>query len=436
MKATFWLTLGSRLLIDVRRRRLAHHIRGSVLGIGLSLIPLIVVLEVSDGMIEGITNRFLEIGTYHLQVHFWEELDIERLEALTEQIGNIPGVREGFVERQGVGLLHAGGRRYGVTVRAVPAELYSRDPGFDTYFDFVSGNFDLQQQGSILVGRGVAEKIGITIGDRVLLLTAARRPGGAAAFAATPLTVRGVFSSGYQELDLLWAYIPLELGQRVLKEGNAEQFIAVKVQDPFAELSTFAAAIRDVLPLRVQIYTWYELQYNRYKTYKTVRLLLIFIMGLVVVVASVNISSAMVMIVLEKGQEIGMLRSMGAAREAVKAAFVFCGFAVGTVGSVVGIVLGLFISVNINEVIAALEMTANIAVQITASALSLLIDIAEPAAVEFFDSAYYLERIPVRLRPLQLLVVAALTAVMSAAAAYLPARRAAQLTPLEVIRKY
>ena len=434
MKLVF--LLAARVFYDRKRGRPAHYVAGSVLGVGLSLVPLIVVLVVSDGMIEGITNRFLEIGTYHLQVRPWKNPGHERLSDLADAIRGIEGVRETFVEQQGVALFHANGRRFGVTVRAVPAELYTTDEGFRSYFSLLSGEFDLAARNGVLVGGGIAERLDVKVGDRIMVLAAAARGGGSRNVTITPLTVQGVFSTGYQELDLLWAYVSAEVGQRVFEEGAADYTIAVKVEDPYGDLSPIVGAIRSALPDRADINTWRELQFNRYRTYKTTKLLLIFIMALIVLVAAVNISSSMVMIVLERGEEIGILKSMGMPASKIEVGFLLCGLAIGGLGSALGLGLGLLVAVNINEIITGFEAIANVCINGVFTLLAPFLDTDRRSSVEFFDAAYYLERIPVHLGYLQIFCVSGVTSALAAAASYLPAKRAGRLKPLDVIRKY
>ena len=122
MKALFPLYLGVRNLFG-RRGRLSPYLLGSVLGIALSLVPLIVVLEVADGMIAGITRRYLEVGTYHAQVSLPEMTSAEELEGILESLRARPAVRYAMVERQGLGLASAAGGRSAVTIRAVASQV-------------------------------------------------------------------------------------------------------------------------------------------------------------------------------------------------------------------------------------------------------------------------------------------------------------------------
>ena len=113
MRLRFPLYLGLKNLLG-RNGTLSSHMRGSIIGIALSLIPLILVLEVADGMIEGITSRYLELGTYHLQINLPIDSSIERYRTIAKELMDIDTVRQIIIERQGTGLLYSPKARTGV----------------------------------------------------------------------------------------------------------------------------------------------------------------------------------------------------------------------------------------------------------------------------------------------------------------------------------
>jgi lipoprotein-releasing system permease protein len=427
------LVLGLRMLFSPASR-LSRYLKSAVLGIGLSLVPLIVVMEVADGMIEGITRRYVELGTYHLQVLLPENDPASR--TLLETIESTPEVRLALVERQGLGLLYAGNSRLGVTIRAVPPSLYERDADFRRYLSLDSGSFTLDSASDILLGREVADRLDAGPGDVVKLLTTVSVPGRSAIPKVTSFTVRGVFSSGYQDLDKLWVYIPLASGRRILSGNGTNEFIGVKVEDPYGRLQHQVADLRRQLPPGARVYTWYQLEKANYKSFQTTKALLMFIMAMIVVVAAFNISSSLVMVVLEKSQEIAILKAMGAHPAEIRRTFLITGFSTGLAGAVVGLLLGLLIALNINELIAGMEKFLN-TLLLLISRLSLpVFDSKQPLPeITIFNSAFYLEKIPIRLELGELFGVTALTLLLATLAAYLPARRAGRIRPLEILRR-
>jgi lipoprotein-releasing system permease protein len=420
-----------------RGRRLSPYLLGSILGIGLSLVPLIVVLEVADGMIEGITRRYLEVGSYHAQV----VLPAVRSPQAAEELAGVltalqaePAVRQAFPERQGLGLMSSGGARTAVTFRAVPADLFERDEGFRRYFSLEAGRFDLNGADAVLLGREVAQKLGAGVGDPVkLLVSSARRQGsGRAVPVVASFTVRGVFSTGYQELDKLWVYLPLTAARRL---GGAE-FIGIKLDDPFNGLAAKLHRLRALLPDRAEVYGWFELEKANYKSFQTTRLLLLFIMALVVAVAAVNISASLVMVVLEKSREIGMLKAMGAAPEDLSLSFLITALLTGLAGTSLGLAGGMAAALNINALLRGLELAFTGLARAGASLLGPFARLPARPAVRLFNAEFYLEQIPIDLRWRELAVVAAGTLLLAVLAAWLPARHAGRIRPLDVLRRY
>ncbi len=432
-KGLFSLYLGLHNFVG-RGGRISPHLLGSILGIALSLIPLVVVLEVADGMIEGITRRYLEVGTYHLQVSLAAGASQERFPILADRLRGREGVKQVIIERQGMGMLYTSGGRTAVTVRAVPPTLYDADAGFRRYFSLTQGSFDLAEADTVVLGREVARKLGVALGDRVKLLTGVSVAGRSLP-RITTLRVTGIFSTGYQELDKLWIYMPLQTGIRVLPENSSTQFLGIKIQDPFTAIAQQARRLQADLPAEARVYSWFELEKANYKSFQTTRVLLLFIMALIVVVATINISSALVMIVLEKTAEIGILKAIGAHPRDVSLAFLFTGLLTGVGGVLLGLGLGLVLAVNINGTLRGLEILVNLIVGGFRALAAPLGWVRSGEAVRVFNAEFYLEEIPIRIEAVELSVVAALALLLSTLAAFFPARSAARIKPLDVLRK-
>jgi lipoprotein-releasing system permease protein len=435
MKAWFPLYLGARNLLG-RRGRASPHLAGSILGIGLSLIPLILVLVVADGMIEGITRRYLELGTYHAQVILPPDFREAEVSGLLERLRSQPGVRLAIQERQGLGLLYTPTERTAVTIRAVPTELYAEDEGFRRYFRLESGGFQLRAPDSILLGREMAQRLGVGLGDRVKLLVLRSVGQRRELPLVAALTVRGVFSTGYQELDKQWVYIPLAASERLLAGRGTTRFLGLKLDEPFTGLEGQLERLRRVLPPRAEIYSWYQLEKANYKSFQTTKVLLLFIMALIVVVATVNISGALIMVVLEHLPEIAFLKAMGAGPGAISLAFLVTGLLTGLAGTVLGLAAGLAVALNVNSLIRGLETALNAGARLFSILAAPVARLPAPPPLRIFNSEFYLEQIPIHLHFGELCVVGAATLLLAVLAAYLPARKAGRTRPLEVLRRY
>lgn len=416
--------LGFRMLFRSHAsRKTTRHLVGAIIGIGLSLVPLITVLEVSGGMIEGITRRFIEIGSYHMQIRNYSPYNKDEADHVLSLVAAHEEVKRCFPVIFGEGLVYSPGAKTGVSVRSLPPDYYSSDEDLQTFLSIDSGEFRLDDQSDALLSKEVAGLLDVEIGDRVRLLTARTMPGRAPILRPTMFTVRGIFSTGYYELDSLSMYIPLVAGEVLFNEAGS-RILGVKVADPYGNIESVAKELQSALPNGWFISTWYRLERSMLESFQSTRNILIFIMVLIVIVAAMNISSSMIMLVMEKEPEIAMMKSMGVRPSSIRRAFLYTGLFIGLTSVATGITFGLLVAVNINELIRGLEFFIN---WITGPFTN---------SVQLFDRSYYLEQIPIRINLIDVCGTAMGTLLLSAAAAYFPARRAGSVKPVEILRKH
>ncbi|MDR1933171.1 MAG: FtsX-like permease family protein [Spirochaetales bacterium] len=430
MRIKVSLLIAGRYLKSAGAGGCLRRIRGAILSVALSLIPLIVVMEVSDGMIQGITARYLELGTYHLQAVAGR--DIEMTESGFPRLEELPGVSLAVRERQGVALAYSREGRGGVTIRAVPHDIWEKDAGLRTYMEIRAGAFDLSTADSAVVGAEIAARLRVQPGDRIKVLTTRSFSAESLMPRVSTFIVRGVVSTGYQELDKLWIYIPLERGDRIMSRQTSRQIIGIKIDEPFGPLSALSWELRGILPQGFRLFTWNELEYAQYMSFQTTRYLLVFIMALIICVAAVNIFSSLVMIQIEKREEIAILKSLGMSGAEISGVFIFLGLIVGCVGTFLGVASGLAISVSINQIIAAVETCVNGARDFLRGLLFL------PGAerVRIFNPDFYLEHIPITVNLRDLALAAGFSLLVALLAAWIPSRGAGKIRPLEVLRRH
>lgn len=414
----------ARRLFFRRRREQAkgHPLFGAAAGIALSLVPLITVDHVAAAMIEGIIARYRETSSYHIQVHNWGFPEQSKWEEAAENLTSKESVSDAWVERQGFGLARGAQTREGLTLRALPSDVYLRDAGFSSYIEFDEGKWDLSSGDSILLGREAARRLGASIDDEIRVLTARRLNNGRYIPKVTRFTVKGVFSSGYQDLDRTWAFIPLETGWSILSDESSTTFIGCKVPHPQKIGRSFADSIIATLGEGWVAYVWTDL--NRYllSNLNTTRGLLIVIMALIIIVAVVNVLTSLIMLTLERRREIGILKCTGTSPRAITRTFFLAGIFAAAVGTVFGSAGGLLIARFVNEIISAVEFLLGLFT-------------AGPGP-KLLDEGYYLQYIPITIRWGATAVIALSTFVLSLLAAALPAFRASRLKPLDVLRKH
>ena len=412
-----------------------RYLRGAVLGVALSLVPLVVVLVVADGMIEGITARYIEVGTYHLQAQSLYVVTGEELKAKAEALKGKAGIKAVFPESDSYGVALFGGRSAGVELRAVDPS-FLEDSGTVAYLRLTSGEMKLDSTNQILLGEALARSLGAKVGDIVSLVTSRPVAFGESYSSFTPkvsaFRVKGIVSAGYRQLDELWAFVSFRAGERLFTAGSSHQIIGIKVSDPYGNLEPDRAAASAALSTDWSVSIWPEVERNVYKSFSTTRALLLLVMALAVAVAAINVSSALVMLVLERRRDIAILKSAGASPAFISQVFLFAGAGVGGLGTIFGIVIGSLVAWRINDLIGGIEVIANA----TSRLWALLSGTDAPkAAIRLLDPAYYIERIPVHLHLGELASVAAASIALCLIASFLPARRAARLPPLEIFRK-
>jgi lipoprotein-releasing system permease protein len=389
---------------------------GTILGIAFSLIPLILVLEVTSGMMAGITDRYLEIGTFHIQGKNYLAVDPASLAEPIAAALAMPGVRGVIPCWEGSGLLWYGGTTRGGSVRGYPPGSAEADPGFSRYFTLARGSPDLSRPDSIILSSGLADELSAGPGSEVKLLTSMRTSGGRYVLRPESFVVTGVYSTGYRELDSLTAIIPRDKAELLFRDPGSFS-IGVKVDDPYGDMREITAALERAFPRNWHFYTWYELEKPMYKSFQTTKSLLTFIMAIILLVGIFNISASLTMVVLENQQEIAVLKSIGVDTGTILGGFLFAGFLCGTAGVILGTAAGLLCSASINEILRGIEMF-----------------LAKTSAVEL-PKEYYLEQIPISIDWLRTGVIALLSVVLSVVASIVPARNGARLSVMDVMRR-
>jgi lipoprotein-releasing system permease protein len=412
-----------------RAKEGGRYLRGAAAGIALSLVPIIVTLIVADGMIRGITDRYLELGTGHLRIYNYPD----GWDADPAEIAVLPGIRGVWTERQGLGVVmgvpsaSGGGKsaaKSGATIRAVDPSFWT-DEGSRRFLKTVSGSAELSGPGEVLLGEELARSVGADAGDMVYIMTVRVASGGRNIPRTAPFTVKGIVSSGYQELDALWCIMDYESGLRLLAPELSQTFMTVKITDPYRGADEAAWLVNRALGSGYRVYTWQDLQRAQYSSYESTRQILLFIMALIVVVAAVNVSSAASMLVLERQRDIAVLKAAGASPGATSRIFLWASFLTGLSGTVPGIALGLFIGRFINPIIHGMERILNF-----------FSSLFHAAPMRILDPGYYLEIIPIIIDWRTVFLIGLFTILCSILASWIPSRRAGKIRPIELLRRF
>ena len=410
---------------------------GAIFCVALSLIPLTVVLVVADGMIDGITNRIVGLSSFHMQVAQIRTIadtdqNLEILQSIAEKMQSNPKITNTFIERQGTVLAAGKTGRSGATVRAVEPKLFTENNAFVEYLEVIDGTATFTSKKSCIIGKKIAELLGLNVGDTIRLISTKTSATGSVIPKINTFKVEAIVSSGYQEIDALWVFIPLETGFDYLSTAASSIYVGIETNNPYdSDLFTTAKELENDIPMGFTLYTWKELNSSQYENFASTKLMLLFVMFLIVLVASVNVSSALVMLVMEKRKDIAILKSLGASNSGIGLSFVMTGGVAGIVGTLIGIPLGLLCAVNINSIISFFEKIINTFTKL----IYYIKDGKDYIPISLLDPAYYLETIPIVIPAKEILLIALSTILLSIAVSIIPASKAAKEKPLSIIRK-
>jgi lipoprotein-releasing system permease protein len=428
------LHFGLRQLSPRSAERSYKRIRGAIVGISLALVPMVVVIQVSGGLIRGITERYIEVGSFHLQARNFGGVSDENFALLAERLRSVEGVTAVYEIRYGLGLLQSEDGRSGVSVQALPPNIVREDQAFQEYLEVRSGVFELERENSVMLSEPIANNLGVGAGDQVKLLTARSTSTGRFILRQSPLEVSGGFTTGYHDLDEMTIIISGERGARLFREDDS-RVLAIKVADPFGDMRGIRRSLQETLGRSWYVFTWYQMEEAMYNTFQTTQNLLLLIMAVIIVVAGVNISGGLIMLVMEKERDIAILRSCGVRSSVISVAFLGLGAATGVIGTVIGMGAGIFLAINVNAAITGLEAIISFL-----RYLMLLIvsptGTAEVRAFEILGSSFYLDEIPVVLNLRDLVIVGGLSIAVSVVASIAPAWRASRLLPVDVLRRH
>ncbi len=413
----------------------SRHIRGAIFGIAVGLIPFVLVLFVADGMIRGITSRYLETWSWHFQAEAIGPASMADTETAATRLRSLSGVLAAWPEIRGPALAVHAGRSAPALIRGLDAQALE-DPGMRRFLKVQAGSRSLAGREALL-GSETAQKLGVVPGDSIVVVTGdGQGKGGRTSI----LRVAGIVSAGYRDLDALWIFVPRLVADRLLPPSAREDLIGIKVADPYrdpdSDTKRFETALSprgtEAFPVIWAVRPWKELERNLFASFATTKALLLVIMCLSVIVAAANVSSALVMITYERSFDIAILKAAGASPSFIALVFLFAGAMIGILGSLLGVALGALAAWKVNEEIAAIEVLLD---GIAAVPALLAGSGSALPTIHLLNPAYYLEKIPVRLDFAELALVAGFAFILSLLASTVPAMRAARLRPLEIMRK-
>jgi lipoprotein-releasing system permease protein len=318
----------------------------SVLGVTAGVAALVVALAINNGFREELEDRLLGVSA-DVSLLRAENDGISDYQALTARLARLPHVVSTAPAIYEQVLASSHSRAQGVVLKGVNAEQEVKVGKLlerlrEGSLEGLSKTFP--DADPIIIGKDLAKSLGVFVGDEILVTS----PQGY----LTPLQVVpkfrhfrvvGVFDSGFYDFDASWAITNLDAAQRLFDLRDVVSVIQFKLDDIY-RAPEVAEALRQAAGKGFETTTWMEQNRSLFNALRLERLVTILTIGLIVLVAALNIFITLVMMVMEKNRDIAVLMSMGAKQRQVWAIFTLHGLLIGALGTALGLVAGYGLS--------------------------------------------------------------------------------------------
>ena len=402
--------LAVRHLRSRQKRRLARVTSLiAVIGIAVGVGALIVVLALANGFRDEMRNKILS-GTAHLTVMRVDGQPMPDYADVATRIASVPGV------------VIASGTTYdGAVIIGPKASAYAVLRGIDgnsgqvtadVARTLIGGSVDqvFAARGEtaefplVVLGSELAAHTGLNVGDAAEVITA-HAGASSANGSKRHVRVAGIFRSGLFEYDSTWIYLPLESAAVFSGEAHAASVISVQVENIYDVKST-AARVKQLLGSSYATVDWQEANRPLFTALALERRIGMVIIGLIIFIAALNITTTLILVVMERRRDIAILNTMGATSRSIMSIFVIEGAIVGLLGAAAGVLLG-----------ASAILIAN-----------------RYHLISLPGDVYSISNISLNLNFRDLALAALVAFVLSVVATVYPARAAARIRPAEMLR--
>jgi len=361
-------------------------------GVAVGVMALIVVIAVMSGFdtdlkekIAG-TNAHLYIESLEGMTH--PEEVMAHLTSVAEITGSSPYI-------QGQVMIAKEGAVRGALLRGIDPERESSVTRIQSYLE--KGSLALKP-GEILLGRELADTLNVGLGDELRLISSSKTKG-------ETFRVGGIFRSGMYDYDLNLAFVPLEDAGRLFHMEGLVGGIGARVADMY-QVEKIRQKVGSVLGPRYRVTTWIDLNRNLFGALALEKTAMFIILSLIVCVACFNIASSLIMMVMEKTKDIGVLKSIGSTGRSIQLIFSIQGVFIGLVGTFCGALGGFGLCAFLKRV----------------------------PFIRLPQDIYYIERLPVEIQWADSFLIAFAALLISWLATLYPAWQASRLDPVEALR--
>jgi lipoprotein-releasing system permease protein len=383
----------------------------SFLGIMLGVATLIIVMAVMNGFRKELLDKILGING-HLLIQPLEQ-PLTDWEPVSERISEVPGVILAAPVVEGQALASSPFNASGVLVRGVRGADLAKLPSVAN--NIRQGTLEGFDEGqAVAIGRRLADQLSLRAGDSVTLVA----PRGAITpMGTTPriksYRIAAVFEVGMSEYDSAFVFMPLPEAQAYFNRAGDVTAIEVYVDNP-DQVDYQRRLITEAAGRPIFLIDWRQRNATFFNALQVERNVMFLILTIIVIVAAFNITSGLIMLVKDKGRDIGILRTMGVTQGGIMRIFMVTGASVGVVGTLVGFLLALVVCLNIESIRRFLSWLTNTEL--------------------FSPELYFLSKLPADLDGGETTAVVVMALTLSLLATLYPAWRAARLDPVEALR--
>lgn len=402
------LFIALRYLVARRRQAFISLISSvSALGVTVGVSALIIALALMTGLQGELRDRMLG-SMPHIYVANIAEGGVANPAEEIQRLRQIPHVVGASPVVLGPALIRAGERTAFVTLKGVDPETEGTVTEIGERIiqgDLASLAPVSEGPDGIALGQDLARSLGVGLGDAVSLLTpeGTLTPMGIMPRART-LRVTGIFALGLYEYDSAYAIVSLPVGQRLMGKDYPD-YVQLRVDDVYR-----APAVADDIMarhgVRYQVQDWAQMNQSLFSALSLEKLAISVTIGLIVIVAALNIVASLVLMVMEKSHDIAILKTMGASARSITIIFMLQGVLIGAVGTFAGSILGL--------------------------GLSYIMD--RYRLVQIPTEVYQIAYVPFVVQPRDFVLVVASAMIICFLATIYPSRQAARLDPAEALR--
>jgi lipoprotein-releasing system permease protein len=400
------LFLALRYLRARRKRRLARVTAlMALLGISMGVAALIVALALANGFRDEMREKILQ-GTSHLTVLRSDSREMDEREEVADRVRRIDGVVSASPTTYDPVLAYGPRDSTYAVLRGIEnnsgqstqAQHWVIEGSFAPLFEATNAAQALIPH--VVVGKELAAKLGVSVGDQFSILRSNMFPG------PTPkVRVAGIFRSGLFEYDSTWIYLDFAIAAKVAGDQHMASAISIQVNDA-DNVKQIATRVSNTLGDGYTTIDWQQANQPLFAALALERRMGLFIIGLIIAIAALNITTMLILVVIERRRDIAILSTLGATRTGVMLVFIIEGAVVGAIGAVTGVLLGLLACFIGNRY----------------KLVSLPADV------------YSISNVPLNANFRETLLAALIAFGLSVLATIYPARNAARMRPVEVLR--